>query len=109
MDKVINIARDFSPFAAGRYRTDGPWSGEKFLQEVLLPALGSFDKVSVNLDGTLGLGSSFLEEAFGGLVRSGYRLNVLRERLIVSGRKRMYVDRAWQYIQDEDGKLATVQ
>ncbi|QBR40976.1 DUF4325 domain-containing protein [Kerstersia gyiorum] len=98
---MIDIAKDFSPFAAGRYRTDGPWSGEKFREEVLLPALKQPNiVVQVKLDGTLGLGSSFLEEAFGGLVRAGYRLEELKTRLIVQGRKPSYVNRTWDYIRD---------
>lgn len=66
---IINVARDFSPFPAGRYLADGPYSGEGFLNEKLLPALKQGAKVEVVLDGAMGYGSSFLEEAFGGLVR----------------------------------------
>lgn len=105
MDKMIDIVKDFSPFAAGRYYSDGPWSGQRFLEEVLLPAFKDGDRISVKLDGTLGLGSSFLEEAFGGLVRAGYRLDVLRKRLVVLCRKKSYVERTWSYIEDEDRKL----
>lgn len=103
---MINIATDFSPFAAGRYRTDGPWSGQRFREELLVPALRSFARVSVSLDGTLGLGSSFLEEAFGGLVRDGYRLSELKNKLVVQCRRPRYVDRTWQYIADEDKKIS---
>ena len=66
---VINVAHDFSPFPAGRYLADGPYSGEGFLQNKLLPALRQADEVRVEMDGAMGYGSSFLEEAFGGLVR----------------------------------------
>ena len=66
---IINVARDFSPFPAGRYLADGPYSGEGFLKEKLLPALKQGASVEVVLDGAMGYGSSFLEEAFGGLVR----------------------------------------
>jgi hypothetical protein len=52
-------------FPAGRNRSDGPYSGEFLRDEKLLPVLAQ-DKVIVDLDGTLGYGSSFLEEAFGG-------------------------------------------
>lgn len=67
---IINIARDFSRFPAGRYVTDGPFSGQAFRDEYLLPALKNAQKVIVELDGARGYGSSFLEEAFGGAVRS---------------------------------------
>lgn len=66
---TINIARDFSRYPAGRYISDGPFTGEGFLTEKLLPAVEANNKICVELDGTLGYGSSFLEEAFGGLMR----------------------------------------
>ncbi|WP_368934854.1 STAS-like domain-containing protein [Alcaligenes faecalis] len=100
MSKMINIAKDFSPFAAGRYITDGPWSGERFREELLRPALEDGGEVSVVLDGTLGLGSSFLEEAFGGLVRAGFKQNDLRRHLTVIGKKKSYVERVWDYIEN---------
>lgn len=67
--KVIDIAKDFTRYPAGRLKTDGPYSGEAFRQNVLVPALKARTPVIVALDGPLGYGSSFLEEAFGGLVR----------------------------------------
>lgn len=72
---TINIAKDFSDVPSGRYRTDGPASGESFREDVLKVALESFDQVIIELDGTEGYGSSFLEEAFGGLVRKKYLSN----------------------------------
>lgn len=67
---VIDIATDFTRYPGGRYRTDGNYSGERFRDEFLVPALKT-GRVVVKLDGTAGYGSSFLEEAFGGLARSG--------------------------------------
>jgi hypothetical protein len=69
--KTINIARDFSEVPAGRFRSDGDFSGERFREDFLRPSLTSSDVV-VEISGTAGYGSSFLEEAFGGLVRKGY-------------------------------------
>lgn len=66
----ISVARDFSMVPAGREVVDGPFSGERFRQQHLFPALKTGNQVIVDLDGTLGYGSSFLEEAFGGLVRA---------------------------------------
>jgi len=68
---TINVARDFSRWPAGRYRVDGPFSGEVFRDDVLVPALAGAEIVEVQLDGARGYGSSFLEEAFGGLMRLG--------------------------------------
>lgn len=67
--KSINVARQFSEVPVGRFYSDGPDSGERFRDTLLEPALREHDVVEVNLDGTDGYGSSFLEEAFGGIVR----------------------------------------
>lgn len=72
-DLRIVVREDFSRFPAGRFRTDGPYSGQRFREDLLAPritsALAKKTHVRVVLDGTRGYGSSFLEEAFGGLVR----------------------------------------
>ncbi len=67
--KYINIAKDFSVVPAGRFNEDGPFNGTTFRQRFLLPAFRHYQVVQVDLEGTEGFGSSFLEEAFGGLVR----------------------------------------
>lgn len=66
--KVINIASDFSRFPGGRFREDGPFSGQEFREDILMPALKNYDKVEINFDGVAGYAASFLEEAFGGAV-----------------------------------------
>lgn len=78
---AINIAKDFSPTPAGRYRTDGEFSGERFREEILLPKFRAHKIVTVELDGTKGYGSSFLEESFGGLVRAGIPRDELKKNL----------------------------
>lgn len=104
MTKVLNIATDFSRSPSGRYYTDGPNSGERFREEFLAPAL-AVDDVEVNLDGVLTLGSSFLDEAFGGLVREkGIAPSDLRKRLVVKSRLKTYVTKIWSYIEDPKNK-----
>lgn len=66
-EKRISLARDFSRHIGPRFVGQGPFSGEKF-RKVLVEALRKSDVVIVDLDGTTGIGSSFLDEAFGGLV-----------------------------------------
>ena len=69
---VINIARDFTRYPGPRHVEDGPKSGEEFRDKVLFPRLAAAkadDRIVVVLDGARGYTSSFLEEAFGGLVR----------------------------------------
>ena len=75
MVMTYNIAEQFSTTPGGRFKRHGPYSGEEFrddvLSDLLQSAIGSDDKLVINLDGTHGYGSSFLEEAFGGLIRLG--------------------------------------
>lgn len=100
MTKMIKIAKEYSDTPAGRYRWEGPFSGEKFREELLLPALRSNDKVEVDLDGVFAFGSSFLEESFGGLIRSGMSLHELRERLRIKSSINVYSTRIWSYIEE---------
>jgi hypothetical protein len=99
--KIINVAADFTRFPAGRYTADGKFSGERFREELLIPSLEKNEKVLVILDGTMGFGSSFLEEAFGGLARDG---RFTRDRLIsdleLQSRDQSLVDEIWGYIND---------
>lgn len=67
--KIIEV-RKFSKYPGPRYIKLGEFSGEEFRDEILVPALMAGD-VTVDFDGVYGYGSSFLEEAFGGLVRQG--------------------------------------
>ena len=69
---TIRIAEDFSPYPAGRFISDGPDSGQRFREQFLVPALKGGDKLRVDIDRTDGYHTSFLEEAFGGLVRFGH-------------------------------------
>ncbi len=98
----IVVGRDFSDAPAGRYRTDGPFSGEEFRESKLIPALSGGTVVTVDLSGTYGYGSSFLEEVFGGLVRSGrFTKEDLDNRLIITAtdsRKKCYVERVKTYM-----------
>lgn len=72
-EKYIKVIKDFNESPYGRYKTDGPGceltSGETFRQDYLAPALRAFDKVHVDLTGYNRYGRSFLDEAFGGLIR----------------------------------------
>lgn len=66
----INLVKDFSKKPYGRYTDlDGSASGEEFRKAILAPALRTYDRVHVNLDGYNRYGRSFLDEAFGGLIR----------------------------------------
>lgn len=101
MTRTIRLAADFNPFPFGRYPSHGDWNGQRFRDEWLVPALRDGDDVEVDLDGARGLSPSFLEEAFGGLVRVGFPAKDLTMRLrIKSDRDPSFVDTIKGYIQD---------
>jgi hypothetical protein len=102
--RVVEYAR--SP--GGRFRSDGPFSGEGFREEIVRPALTEAvqagDRLEVELDGTSGYGSSFLEECFGGLIRKGaFEPDLVRRSLVVTAKSPIfapYKALAEQYIRD---------
>ena len=75
--RVISIADDYTPYLGGRFRSDGLGNGTTFREEYLVPILEQGSKAIVKLDGPLGYPSSFLEEAFGGLVRKGFKPEII--------------------------------
>lgn len=66
--RAISVARNFTRFPEGRLKDET--SGEAFRRRFLEPAILAGEPIEVDLDGTLGYSSSFLDEAFGGLVRA---------------------------------------
>ncbi len=88
----LSIARDFSRFPAGRVKADGPRSGQH-LRELILRQEGD---LTIDFDGTMGYGSSFLQGAFQGLYQD-VPLGRLRLRLI-SKEDPSIADEVWQYI-----------
>lgn len=70
---TINILLDFSRTPGARIEQEGVNPGTDFREKILYPKLkDAIDKnqqLTIILDGTSGLGTSFLEESFGGLIR----------------------------------------
>ncbi len=106
---MITIKDRFTAYPGGRFRADGKFSGQEFREDILLPALRSararHDSVVVNLDGVAGYASSFLEESFGGLVRThGFSDRELLGGLLTIEAKnplyRVYKELAARYIRD---------
>jgi hypothetical protein len=73
ISKTICISRDFSETPGPRFRIEGDFSGEDFFERILLPAyeqtVAEGGTLLVDLDGTEGYATSFLESAFGTLAR----------------------------------------
>lgn len=104
---VLTILSDFTEYPGPRYRKDGPFSGEQFREELLQPQLERAARdgrqLKVILDGVAGYGSSFLEEAFGGLVRAGVPPEHIANHLQIVAKTPRFEHhrlRALQYIQD---------
>ena len=68
---TINIAKDFTDTPGGRYREDGDFSGQQFLEELLRPAYEEAKrdgkKLIIELDDVCGYPSSFVSGSFGKL------------------------------------------
>lgn len=103
-EKTVRVT-DFSRTPSGRYPKDGPDNGQDFRTKFLVPAFREAEHVAVNLDGAAGYPSSFLDEAFGGLVRSeGLSSAALHNRLVVQcdeAELQRYVSLIWRYIDRE--------
>ena len=97
---IIDIVKDFSSMAGGRYPIHSDFSGQKFRDEILVPALNKYARVKVILDGAEGLDTSFLDESFGGLIRNGLFSRVeLEEKLVIISNMSSSARRAWNYIE----------
>lgn len=100
MSKIL-ISRQFSKTPFGRYTTDGPNSAERFRKELLAPAFRqSNEAVEVDFNGiSLAIGSSFLEEAFGGLVRKeGIPKDKVKRNLVVKSEMPFYKQQILRFI-----------
>lgn len=107
---IVNIAKDYSRCPGARYNSEGDFSGEKFREELLKPkineAIEQGVKLEVVLDGSAGYSTSFLEEAFGGLIRTDKMdLKVIKENLIIISDEdpsyavdvNLYLENAWNH------------
>ena len=100
---VINIAKEYTKTPGGRYIKEGKYSGEDFRKTVLMPKYikcrENNEKLIVILDGGYGYGSSFLEEAFGGLARA-LKESRIADIEIISEEEPKLVDDVKGYILD---------
>ena len=104
----VSVVRDFARYPGPRYRDDGPFSGQQFREEVLAPRLRQSilnrSELVVLIDGVAGYGSSFLEEAFAGLLRHGFSYDQIRSHLVIhadTSRFKHHQLRAQKYIEEE--------
>lgn len=101
---MISVARDFSDTPGPRERSEGEFSGMQFLEELLRPAyldaVAKKTTLLVNLDGTEGYATSFLEAAFGGLAREFEPSQILATIQLQSNDEPLLVEEIKRYITD---------
>lgn len=108
MGSIILNVKDFSKTPGSRARNEGAkaHSGEEFREDYLEPlfkkALSTSDTILVNLDGTIGYGTSWLEEVFGGLARIYGKDKVLEKLSFLSYEEEYLIEDILQYINDAE-------
>ena len=101
---TITISVDFSRIPGARFPEEGDFSGKEFREKILAPklkeAIDSNQKLRVILDGTAGLGTSFLEESFGGLIRNdSFTYETRMDKIeLVSDEDPEYIDEIYEYL-----------
>lgn len=110
MDKKIDVGNDFSSIPAGRTNEDGPYSGEKFREDFLIPIMNddNVDRIIIDFSNLYKpIGSSFLDEAFGYLIRKGIISydNFNKKFLFIGNNKTILLDRIKNIIEDSNNIL----
>ena len=106
-DTTLIKISEFSTSPFGRVKDDGPNNGRRFRIEKLCRALKE-SSVIVDMDAGMDegyeYGSSFLHEAFGGLIiHEGYELSVLERILTIRSKHEDVTMEIWDYIKDPEG------
>ena len=105
---IVIAVRTFTLDPGPRLRSEGKHSGQEYREDHLSPTFERAQKENkrliVDLDGTWGYPISFLEEAFGGLVRNHMRqgrfYNYRHELEIITKEEPYLYDRVWEFIDD---------
>lgn len=110
MGSIILNVKDFSKTPGSRYWDEGTkaHSGEEFREDFLEPifkkVLQTCDTILINLDGTIGYGTSWLEEVFGGLARIYGKEKVLEKLNFQSFEEEYLIDDIIDYINNAEKK-----
>lgn len=98
---IYSIAKEYTKAPGVR---KGPYSGEDFREKILIKLLKNLkenETLTIDLDGGFGYSSSFLEEAFGGLVReyNFSKRELLKKILFLSEEEKDLPNKIKDYIQ----------
>ncbi len=100
----IKIAEDFSATPGARYYEDGPASGQEFFEKILKDkfesAISNNQKLTIDLDGTDGYASSFLNEAFRRLSSAYDAETVWNNLVLISNEIPKYIQKIKKSIYD---------
>ncbi|MBH2774097.1 STAS-like domain-containing protein [Serratia marcescens] len=108
MKNIVKVSEKF-PYPGPRFKRLGPQSGEEFklfLHKIIIDFYGDdFTNnknvsIVIDLDGTRGYGSSFLEEGFGGLIRMGVPYSIVKSLKIKTKEEPELEDEINEYIED---------
>lgn len=94
------LAQSFSRRPGGRKRANGVHSGEEFREDVLLKLFEAYDIVEIDLTGSAGYSTGFLDESFGGLVQYLSLAELERRLRIRADDDPGAVDIAWRRIHE---------
>lgn len=101
---IVNIGKEFSRYPAGRFPSDGKFNGQTFREKFLKEPLLKDQPIVLILDDAVDFGSSFLEEAFGGLVRVE---KIAKDKIhglitFVANQHFFVPDEIWTYVDDAE-------
>ncbi len=100
----IKVSEDFSPTPGARYYEDGEDSGQEFfdkcLKDAFKKALADKEILEIDLDGTEGYATSFLDEAFVRLVQEFRKEDVKKYIKIISFEEPDWINEIASYIED---------
>lgn len=104
MNVKISVAKDFSITPGARYRTDGDFSGQEFYEDILhekfISILETEESLIVDLDGTDGYATSFLDAAFGELARKFGKEKVLAKIVFISEEEPYLIEEIKSYMNE---------
>ncbi len=107
--RILKISEDFSDTPGGRSRKEGEYSGEEFRDVVLAPiykeCLANGEILCIDFDDCFGFGTSFLEEAFGGLVREYKYKDVWNHIKLIANDDETILENIQKYIKAAEAKL----
>lgn len=87
MKSIFCIASEFGKTPSARKEDEGKLSGielRRILKGLIRQTIDANQQLTIDMDGTAGYGTSFLEEVFGGLIRvEGFNQTELEKYIVI--------------------------